>query len=96
MSAERFPWIYRALQSRQRGESPKFNPPIHHCPQCGKDWLCSDRFTADMCGPQSEYPDSNDWTCSPCLGGDAYSDADRAAWWNAHGVDSRIESSQKS
>lgn len=91
MSVEKFFWIYRDEQSRMRGDAPRFEPPIHHCPDCGKDWLCSDRYTQDRCSPQSVFPDMNNWACSLCIGKDAYDDADRAAWWNAHGVEKAEE-----
>ncbi len=86
MSREKFPWIYDGLDARRRGDAPKFDPPIHHCPICDRDWLCSDRFTQPECGPLKFYPDSKDHACSPCLGGDVYDEEDRTAWWETNSV----------
>jgi hypothetical protein len=83
---ERFPWIYADLESALSGAPARFKPPVHHCPQCGRDYLCSDRYTQDFCSPQKQFPGNNEWSCSPCLGGDIYDDETRDAWWLAHGI----------
>jgi hypothetical protein len=89
MSAEKFPWLYRDLESRRNNETPRFDPPIHRCPSCDRMWLCSDRYVQDYCSPQRFYPQWNSITCSLCLAGDIYDDDDRKAWWEAHGVTMR-------
>lgn len=36
VAQEQFPWIYADLESRRRGDVPRFEPPVHHCPSCGR------------------------------------------------------------
>ncbi len=86
MSRKKFPWIYAGLDAFRRGDVPKFEPPIHHCPECNRDWLCSDRFTEEFCGPSAVAPMVNSFGCSPCMAGDVYDDEDRAAWWETNSV----------
>jgi hypothetical protein len=86
MSKQRFPWIYEALEWRKEGKKPRFEPPVHHCPICGKDWLCSDRYTQEFCSPQKDFPNANDLACSICLGGEVFNEEDRRAYWEAHGA----------
>lgn len=86
MNRERFPWIYDALDARCRGDVPRFEPPIHRCWICKREWMCSDRYTEDFCGPSAVAPSVNSFDCSPCMAKDVYDEDDAAAWWEAHGV----------